>query len=316
MKENMESAPQKDGLPPDAMAWLSDHPDVDVDEIEQMWRLSEHATDSLDVDKVRIEQMRSRIAAQASSGSRSNVIPFFNLRSLGVAASVTVILLIGAGLWLRPVSVSTGTGEMTSFSLPDGSVVRVNSGSTVSYRRTFGWFSRSVDLDGEAFFDVEKADTDFEVNVFNGSVRVLGTRFNVRSRADESDPQTEVFVEEGLVSVASTAHPGEPVTLQAGQRSTIRGMNAPSTPVDVTRQTPSIWRDGGLFFSSRPIGSLLAEIERRFGVEVTVTPDTLANARISLYLSSVDDVGTILEVVSAVHGLQVDPSENGFRLSR
>lgn len=313
-KNHPDSRP--DGLPADALSWLSEHPDVSPSEIEEVWRLAEFASDPIDIDADRVERMRGQIADRIAGQKRPRVISIFSIRSLGLAASVAFVLAIGAALWLRPIAYSTGTAEMATLTLPDGSTVKLNSGTTVSYRRSFGWFSRSVELDGEAFFDVQKDQKDFVVGAFNGSVRVLGTRFNVRSRGDERTPETDVFVEEGIVRVTAAAFPDDPVTLVAGQRSIMAGDNAPSDPVDVTRQEPSIWRDGGLAFSGRPLGSLLAEIERRFGVEVKTEPDSLADVRISLYLSEVNDVGTILDVVSAVHGLQIESSATGYILSR
>lgn len=61
--------------------------------------------------------------------------------------------------------------------LPDGSVVRLNSVSRLSYKPLGWYFSRSAELSGEAFFEVEKG-SKFTIYSMLGSTSVLGTSFN------------------------------------------------------------------------------------------------------------------------------------------
>lgn len=98
-----------------------------------------------------------------------------------IAASI--LLLIGAFSYFtifKNTTYSSDFGEQLSFNLPDGSEVILNSKSTISFN-AYNWKNnRTLDLDGEAFFDVETGNT-FTVTTNLGDVSVLGTEFNVNA---------------------------------------------------------------------------------------------------------------------------------------
>ena len=76
-------------------------------------------------------------------------------------------------------TVISGT-ELQLVTLPDGSLVELNAGSRLTYSNT----SRKVELQGEAFFQVQKDEVQFVVSTGISKVVVLGTAFNVRSHDD------------------------------------------------------------------------------------------------------------------------------------
>ena len=51
-------------------------------------------------------------------------------------------------------------------------------------QKYFNTDHRSLTLSGEAYFDVQKGNKPFTISTNQGQVTVLGTSFNVRSRAD------------------------------------------------------------------------------------------------------------------------------------
>lgn len=102
-----------------------------------------------------------------------------------VAASL--ILLIGAFFLLAgSQSIRAEFGQHQLAKLPDGSEVRLNSGSVLKYSKLNWLLSRKVELEGEAYFSVTEG-SKFEVVTSKGSVAVLGTEFNVRARGDRLD---------------------------------------------------------------------------------------------------------------------------------
>ena len=82
-------------------------------------------------------------------------------------------------------TISTPMAAKTSFILPDGSKVWLNSGSTISYDGDFDGDKRKVKLVGEAYFDVQKSKRPFVVETGLFSVNVLGTAFNVMAYKHE-----------------------------------------------------------------------------------------------------------------------------------
>jgi len=103
---------------------------------------------------------------------------------LAVAASIIVVIGITGYFLIGGDSIKEFTAEkQTELDLPDGSSLDLKSGSYISYNETTWEGDRSIQLKGEAFFEVEKG-AKFEVVLANGSVTVLGTSFNVLEKED------------------------------------------------------------------------------------------------------------------------------------
>ena len=78
--------------------------------------------------------------------------------------------------------ISTKNGSKTNVLLPDGTTVWLNAGSKLTYDKTYGNTLREVTLTGEAFFDVvHNAEKPFVIHTSKINIRVLGTKFNVKS---------------------------------------------------------------------------------------------------------------------------------------
>lgn len=101
---------------------------------------------------------------------------------LSIAASVILLIgLISYTTFFTSTSFTSGYGEMQTITLPDGSLVTLNSKSTLSFN-TYNWDkNRKLSLKGEAFFDVQKGST-FTVNTPQGNVTVLGTEFTIHTQ--------------------------------------------------------------------------------------------------------------------------------------
>ena len=87
-----------------------------------------------------------------------------------------------------PLIVKTERGEKSTIILPDGTNVILNSSSRLKYSNDYGKKNRSVDLEGEAYFDVTR-DTkkEFIVHTNNLDIKVIGTSFNISSYTDTKD---------------------------------------------------------------------------------------------------------------------------------
>ena len=73
------------------------------------------------------------------------------------------------------ISHSTAFGEQKVIELPDGSLVTMNSKSTIEFNPDSWESSRILNLSGEAYFKVKKG-SQFTVNTSNGDVVVLRNR--------------------------------------------------------------------------------------------------------------------------------------------
>lgn len=83
------------------------------------------------------------------------------------------------------IEISVAYGDKKHFLLPDSSEIWLNAGTVVKYPKEFSKAQRLVHLDGEAYFSVRKdAGKPFIVETSRLSVKVLGTKFNVKAYAD------------------------------------------------------------------------------------------------------------------------------------
>jgi len=142
------------------------------------------------------------------------------IRRLSIAATICAIAV---GIkWMHPSNlkshsfnktnkseVSAKPGAKSKLVLPDGTTVWLNSGSKLTYSDTFRDSIRSVELDGEAFFDVVKdAKHPFIVHTSGIDIRVLGTAFNVKSYAGESTIEATLI--RGIIEVVKKDEPQSP----------------------------------------------------------------------------------------------------------
>ncbi|WP_298237220.1 FecR family protein [uncultured Algibacter sp.] len=151
----------------------------------------------------------------------------------------------------------TGFSEQLAVVLPDNSEVKLNANSHLDYK-TLGWKSnRALQLDGEAFFDVEKGES-FKVFTDVGMVEVLGTEFNVISR----DSYFEVQCMEGKVRVTSTVLKKNVILLPGDA---VRVVNNSLEEWDFAL-TESNWTLGESTFKNTPINQVLMSLENQFNI--------------------------------------------------
>jgi transmembrane sensor len=158
-------------------------------------------------------------------------------------------------------------GEKLSLTLPDGTRVWINSGSSLSYPEIFDKDLRQVKLEGEAYFEIEE-DTLRPFEVVSGGfvTTALGTSFNVKSqpgsaltvslmtgkvKVAEEESGEDYFLEPGLEFIDN---------LLAGQR-TVRKFN----PEKVLA-----WKDGKIIFENATLPEVVKTLEDWYGVEINL----------------------------------------------
>lgn len=207
-----------------------------------------------------------------------------NMRLAAAAASVLVCVFLAGRYLLRPAGnetadrfvVTTGIGEQTTVGLPDGTTVRLNSLSKLSYSSAFGRDNRDVFLEGEALFDVvaDPSPTPFSVHLNDYEVTVWGTRFNVSAYADDSVSVTTL--EKGKIRISGLPTPaGRPVELSPRnafiyQRSSGRHRIAEADPAYATS-----WSRGGWMLKNTPLGRVTVLLKRKFGYTFDIRDNEL-----------------------------------------
>ena len=159
-------------------------------------------------------------------------------------------------------------GKRYSVILSDGTLVNLNSGSTLKYPVNFiQGTPREVFLKGEAFFSVAK-DSLNSFSVFTGElgVKVLGTKFNISSYPEDLDIST--VLSEGSVQLYEVKDPMKGSLLTPGHMASWNreGKSISISEVDVSLYTG--WIEGELVFKSMSFERIVEKLERSYNVEI------------------------------------------------
>jgi transmembrane sensor len=217
--------------------------------------------------------------------------------------------LAGAGAltWLMRDRFHTGKGEIRQIALEDGSVITLNTASTVLVR--FSRRRRSVRLlAGEALFDVASDRTrPFVVEAGATEATAVGTSFTVRRLPGQA---VQVLVCEGLVEVdRKDARAGGPVRLKANMRAvSFTKAMAPTAPALTTVALADgevhralAWRDGRIAFEGETLAAAAAEFERYSDVRIVVDDPSLASQEIAGLYQVNDPFGFARSVAASLN---------------
>lgn len=158
-------------------------------------------------------------------------------------------------------------GKRSQHTLPDGSVVYLNSGSTIQYPKSFDSEARLVTLEGEAFFEVVKDNgKPFKVSTGAFEVMVLGTTFNVNTIRRSST----VALVEGKVKVTAKISDNS-LELSPGQMALFDEKEGTFTPTPFDIAYITGWTDGYLTFRGASLDEVVEKLHQWYGVTVSVS---------------------------------------------
>lgn len=234
-----------------------------------------------------------------------------------VAATVSVLLLSGLLYFYfsnihAPTQVySTNYGEKEQILLPDGSSVVLNANSKLTF--SSDWtdqsgekdFVREVWLEGEAFFEVKKLSTPtrFLVHTDHLKVEVLGTQFDVNSRAKK----TRVVLNEGKVKLLAqnqpelVMNPGELVELNKGGGDFQKKIVNPETYI--------AWRHNELVFEATPLIEIIDILEHNYGFDVEVQESVATREMLFTGKAPADDIALLLKMLSETFDINVSQTD-------
>ena len=163
-------------------------------------------------------------------------------------------------------TIETPKGGQYRVNLPDGSKVWLNASSSLRYPTNFIGDIRSVELTGEAYFEVAKnAQKPFRVISKSQVVEVLGTHFNISSYTDEASAKTTLL--EGSVKVLSTKD-NQSKLLKPGEQSNINYLNNSFSVQAVNTEEAVAWKNGYFLFVDEDLKSVMSKFARWYNVDV------------------------------------------------
>ncbi|WP_293312785.1 FecR family protein [Pedobacter sp. UBA5917] len=191
-------------------------------------------------------------------------------------------------------TLSTAKGQQYSVVLPDGSLVHLNAGSSITYSTGLNHTARrKIKLEGEAYFEVAKnRQHPFEVLTGQQMVEVLGTHFNINSYSDE--PATKTTLLEGSVKVFPLRNQGsdQHKILVPGEQAVLsKGM---ITVEKVNPEEAIYWKDNKFSFHSEDIETVMREVSRWYDVTV-IYQDDVKHVKVSGSVSRFADISMLLD---------------------
>ena len=253
--------------------WLSQHPEAQekVDAASSIVRsLSFVEKPVSDTQKDALWSRIDTLTAEEAPSQRKGT----RLRTLVPYLAAAMLALVISFYFLFPfqqaTSASTTVAESIQYNLPDGSTVTLNADSKITFNKKTWAQNRAIELEGEAFFEVEKG-SPFTVSTHAGTVEVLGTSFNV----DSYDEDFNVACYTGKVKVETKVGTA---TLTAGQQVNTNNQGLSNTDFDPNTQQD--WRKGYFRYVDEPVKDILSELERQYAVEIDFqAPDSILNKR-------------------------------------
>ncbi len=193
--------------------------------------------------------------------------------------------------------------------LPDGSKVLLNRNSKIEYPDKFSRQTRSVKLQGEAFFDIEPdVSKPFIVDAGTANITVLGTSFNVNT----GNNRVEVFVTSGKVMLSSNTG-NQSITLEPGDVGSILDNNASKTAN--TDPNYLSWKTEILRFEGDSLGKVLHDLKRVHNINIETQSEEISNLRFTSVFDN-QSPDTIIRIICTTFNLEYNKEGNIYILDK
>ena len=189
-------------------------------------------------------------------------------------------------------------GTCQQCTLPDGSKIWLNEGSSLVYPSTFGQGTRNVFLSGEGHFEVTKdKEHPFVVNTGQLRVEVLGTTFNVSAYPE--DEHTKVTLETGKVKV-NVPNDSANYYLTPNYQLIYTPATGKTERIRVNANTYSDWRFGIIYFDDATLEEALNALERIYHVRIYLQVSSYKHEKIHVQFKKNEPLENVLHIIRMV----------------
>ena len=228
--------------------------------------------------------------------------------SLAVATGISFLLMQPAPT--ETLLYATVTGEIETITLSDGS--RVTLGGASELTGEFTPDGRTLELvSGNAYFDIARDEArPLTVHTGDVNVRVLGTRFDIKTRPDF----VAVAVDHGHVRVTSPAT-GSRQDLTAGEKIVSDAPHGLSEVMTFDAGQELSWRSGRLSFVDVPLRYIVADMNQYSDRPIRLSPTAPADLRLTLSFP-VDQIEQVLAGLDAAYPVAIESREDDILITQ
>lgn len=213
--------------------------------------------------------------------------------------------------------ITTPKGGQYYVILSDGSRVRLNASSSLRYPVAFvAGKDRRVELNGEAFFDIEQVMENgvrkpFAVETPSQIVEVLGTHFNVSAYQDDAAVKTTLV--SGSVNVYSRTSK-ESKLLSPGEQSVLMTGSSSIQVVKVNVESAVAWKEGNFMFEDQYLKDILKQLSRWYNVDVDLK--NIPETRYNIFISRSETLSAVLKMLEKTGNIKFSLINNTININR
>lgn len=236
-------------------------------------------------------------------------------RFMSIAASLIIILAsyYAFNLYNTTNNQQTITAEnnQQSIKLIDGTVVDLNIGSRIQFPEEFEESNRTVQLEGEAFFDVTRdVEKPFIIHTKQIQIKVLGTSFNVKESPLNGD--AVVAVSSGKVEVM---HGDMKVTLVKGESAIFVAETNQLLKRTIENANYKAWKTKELEFDNAKLDEVFNTLENAYHISIELDSEISIDSMVLNATFSRYTINHVLESVCAPFNLEYRLSEGKYRIT-
>lgn len=251
--------------------WIQskDENKLKYEEFERIWNNADSNESEYDANQAWLK-LEAKIKTQKSSIEIGKI--------LRIAAGL--LIFFGIGLMAAKYIMSTqyetaetANNESKQVILPDGSIVWLKSNSIIRFKKEEDK-QRTVDLNGEAFFEVVKnPNKPFIIHTENSITKVLGTSFNLIAYKDAKSVKLSVAT--GRVSFTSSKSKQEQIVV--ANESALIDEQGNNNKLNQFNKNETIWKDRKIVFDDQALKEVFAAIEHYFEVRISISDPNINN---------------------------------------
>lgn len=254
---------------------------------------------------------------KSSTGTKySRFIPWRSTSFYRIAASI--VLILGAVFIVYYFSGGLGRSyyaeiQGKEIELSDGTVVTLNLGSDLSYRRSYNKKDRLVEFEGEAYFDVaSNPEKPFIIETSSSRIQVVGTSFNVRANKDEDI--TEVVVTSGKVLFQNKSS-DKNVSLNKGDKGILNRQSGELYQSNNDNPNFLSWKTRIIDFNNSTLENVVKTLNEVYpDKQVKLMTSDTSNCSITVSFNN-QSLESVLNVLESTLGLKFEVTGNTIEIT-
>lgn len=257
------------------------------------------------VNDDRADGIKKLLDFKQSRKKKPFVLPVRHI--IGYAATICIAILLtwtiaGTDKKEKPVEIgyeeiSAPAGQRALVKLHDGTTVWLNAKSTLRYPNQFPGRNRTVELDGEAFFEVkENSEKPFIVSTEKVDIQVLGTHFNVFAYKGRNEFRTSLL--EGAVKIYDRRDETKAIFLEPNEQAELIENKLIKTSFN--SRDFLLWREGVYSFDDVPFREIIRKLELYYDIVININNKQIDNYKFSGKFRQRDGVESVLRTLQKV----------------